>query len=129
MFNPVANSIDWCLFIDSSKVSLTAVLLHNENKFPSVPLAHTTNMKQSYKHMKTILQKIQYEKYNWNFGGDLKVNALLSFVAFCVNEIVGTENVTLKNSRLNKNHLFQDISTMQKWYQGMWSPSMLADYR
>jgi hypothetical protein len=54
--------------------------------------------------------------------------ATQSFVAFCVNEIVGTENITFKNSRLNKNHLFQDISTMQKRYQGMWSPSMLADY-
>jgi hypothetical protein len=30
---------EWRLFIDSSKVSLKAVLLHNGNKFPSVPLA------------------------------------------------------------------------------------------
>jgi hypothetical protein len=79
------------------------------------------------------LEKIQYEKYNWNFGGNLKVNALLlglqlatqSIVAFYVNEIVGTENITFKNSGLNKNHLFQDISTMQKQYQGIWSPRML----
>jgi len=28
------------LFIDSSKVSLKLVLLHNGNRFPSVPLAH-----------------------------------------------------------------------------------------
>jgi hypothetical protein len=29
-----------CLFIDSSKVSLKVVLLHNGNRFPSVRLAH-----------------------------------------------------------------------------------------
>ena len=36
----------WRLFIDSSKVSLKLVLLHNGNKFPSVPLAHAANMKE-----------------------------------------------------------------------------------
>jgi len=30
---------EWRVFIDSSKTSLKAVLLHNVNKFPSVPLA------------------------------------------------------------------------------------------
>jgi len=41
--------------------------------------------------------------------------ATQSFVAFCVSEITGTENIiTSKNSsRLNENYLFQDISTMQ----------------
>jgi hypothetical protein len=43
------------LFIDSSEVSLTAVLLHNGNKFPSVPLAHDANMTESYENMKLIL--------------------------------------------------------------------------
>ena len=33
---------EWRLFIDSSKTSLKAVLLHNGNKFPSVPLAYAT---------------------------------------------------------------------------------------
>jgi hypothetical protein len=36
------------LFIDSSKVSLKVVLLHNENKFPSVPSAHAAKMRGSY---------------------------------------------------------------------------------
>ncbi|CAG5048025.1 unnamed protein product [Parnassius apollo] len=35
------------LFIDSSKLSLKAVLLHNGNKYQSVPLAHTVNMKET----------------------------------------------------------------------------------
>jgi hypothetical protein len=35
----------WRLFNKSSKVSLKLVLLHNGNKFLSVPLAHAANMK------------------------------------------------------------------------------------
>ena len=38
----------WRLFVDSSKVSLKLVLLHNGNRVPSVPLAHAANMKESY---------------------------------------------------------------------------------
>jgi len=79
---------EWCLFIDSSKVSLTAVLLYNGNKFPSVPLAHIANTKESYKHVTLLLENTQYEKYNWNFCGDLKVTALLlglqlGYTKFC----------------------------------------------
>jgi len=32
--------------IDSSKVSLKLVLLHDGNRLPSVPLAHAANMKE-----------------------------------------------------------------------------------
>ena len=42
------NPDQWRLFIDSSKVSLKVVLLHIGNKFPSVPLAHAANRKESY---------------------------------------------------------------------------------
>ena len=35
------NPDEWRLFIDSSKASLKVVLLHNGNKFPSVPSSHT----------------------------------------------------------------------------------------
>ena len=38
----------WYLFRYSSKVSLKVVLLHNGNRFPSVPLAHAANKKESY---------------------------------------------------------------------------------
>jgi len=49
----------WRLFIDSSKVSLKLVLLHNGNRFPSFPLAHAANTKESYKSMKLLLGKIK----------------------------------------------------------------------
>ena len=41
----------WHLFIDLSKVSLKVILLRNGNRFPSVPLAHATNIKESYKRI------------------------------------------------------------------------------
>ena len=39
---------EWRLFIDLSKLSLKAVLLHNGNKLPSVPIARAMHMKESY---------------------------------------------------------------------------------
>ncbi|GBP89284.1 hypothetical protein EVAR_60426_1 [Eumeta japonica] len=68
---------DWRLFIDSSKVSLKAVLLHNGNKYPSVPVAHATEIKESYENMKSLLEHIKYNQYSWKICGDLKVIAIL----------------------------------------------------
>jgi hypothetical protein len=47
----------WRLFIDSSKVSVKAVLLLNGNKFPSIPLVHAVHMKETYKYLEVLLQK------------------------------------------------------------------------
>jgi len=71
------NPDQWCLFIDSSKVNLKVVLLHNGNKFPSIPLAHAANMKESSESMKLLLGNIKYDKFKWKLLGDLKVVALL----------------------------------------------------
>jgi hypothetical protein len=51
------------LFIDSSKVSLKVVLLHNGNRFHSIPLAHAANMKETYESMKLLLGKIKYDEF------------------------------------------------------------------
>jgi len=48
------NPDQWYLFIDSSKVSLKVVLLHNGNRFPSAPLAHVANMKEIYESIKLL---------------------------------------------------------------------------
>ena len=53
------------------------VLLHNGNKFPSVPLAHAANMTESYEIMKLRLGKFKYDEFKWKLYGDLKVVALL----------------------------------------------------
>lgn len=65
---------EWRLFIDSSTISLKAVLLHNGNRLRSVPVAHSVLMSESYESMKILLDSIQYEQHNWLVCGDLKVS-------------------------------------------------------
>ena len=82
------------------------MLLHNGNKFPSAPITHAANMTESYENTKLLLEKIPYEKYNWNICEDIRsllsclVCSLVkqSFVALCASGTVGTESIiTLKN--------------------------------
>ena len=69
---------DWRLFIDSCKRSLKCVLLHNGNQYGSVPLAHSTTMKEKYEEIKHVMEKIQYNIHNWQICVDFKmVNFLL----------------------------------------------------
>ena len=70
-------SNEWRLFIDSSKVSLKTVLLHNGNVLPSIPVAHAFGIKESDDSLKQLLQYIKYDTYKWNICADLKVIALL----------------------------------------------------
>ena len=57
-------SYEWRLFTDSSKVSLKAVLLHNGNVLPSIPVAHAFGIKESNESMKQLLQYIKYDTHN-----------------------------------------------------------------
>ncbi|KAK5650493.1 hypothetical protein RI129_001522 [Pyrocoelia pectoralis] len=75
---PLYEPTDWRLFIDSSKRSLKCVLLHNGNLYASVPLAHSTTLKETYEAVKYVLEKICYEQHHWYICVDLKmVNFLL----------------------------------------------------
>ena len=81
-------SDEWRLFIDSSKSSLKAILLHNGNMYPTVPLLHATNMKETYESMQEILAALNYGKYCWNICADFKVIGLLmgmqgGFTKYC----------------------------------------------
>ena len=69
--------VDWRLFIDSSKTSLKAVLLHNGNVLPSIPVGHAVHMKEIYENIKQLLRCINYDHHQWSLCGDLKVVALL----------------------------------------------------
>ena len=71
------NPSDWRLFIDSSKRSLKGVLLHNGNKYPSIPIVHSVHLKESYDNMELLLEAIKYNEYQWSLCGDLKVIGLL----------------------------------------------------
>ena len=53
------NSSEWRLFIDSNKRSFKAVLLHNGNVYPSVPIGHFVHLKESYEYMETLLNAIK----------------------------------------------------------------------
>ena len=64
---------EWRLFIDSSKRSLKAVLLHIGNKKPSIPIAHFAQLKESYDSIEILLNAIHYSDYQWSLCGDLKV--------------------------------------------------------
>ena len=71
------NSADWRLFIDSSKTSLKAVLLHNGNIKPSIPVGYSILRKETYNTMKILLDLLEYPKYTWKICSDLKFVSLL----------------------------------------------------
>ena len=56
------NPSDWRLFINSSKRSLKGVLLHNGNKYSSIPIAHSVHLKESYDNMELLLEAIKYSE-------------------------------------------------------------------
>lgn len=71
------NPDEWRLFVDASKTSLKAVLLHNGNQLPSVPVAYAVAMKETYENLKELLRCINYGQHQWSICGDLKVVAIL----------------------------------------------------
>jgi hypothetical protein len=65
------------LFIDSSKRSLKAVLLHNGNNFSSIPVAQSIHLKETYENLQRVLEKIKYHEHEWSLCGDIKVSGIL----------------------------------------------------
>ena len=63
----------WRRFIDSLSTSLKAVLLHNGNQYPPLPLVHSIHLKETYENVKTVLNVLKYEQYNWEVIGDFKI--------------------------------------------------------
>ena len=65
------------MFIDSSVKSLKAVLLHNGNKFSSIPVGHSVHMKEEYENVKALLDMINSTSHNWELCADFKMLAFL----------------------------------------------------
>lgn len=79
---------EWRLFLDSSMKSFKVVLLHNGNTKPTIPIAYSTTMKETYENCKTILNAINYNQYRWLVCCDLKMVHILlglqaGFIKFC----------------------------------------------
>ncbi|GFT28635.1 uncharacterized protein TNCV_4832171 [Trichonephila clavipes] len=95
------NPYNWRLLKDSSKLSLKAVLLHNDNLLPSIPIGHSVHVKETYANVKLLLKLIKYEDHKWHICGDLKVIALLMdkvLLCFCVCGTVEIESRTTYNT-------------------------------
>ena len=67
------DAMEWRLFIDSSNRSLKAVLLSNGNKFSSIPVGHSVEMKESHKIMECLLSALNYQEHELLICGDFKV--------------------------------------------------------
>lgn len=70
-------SDEWRLFIDSSKLSLKAVLCKNGNDQPSIIVAYARGIPESYESMQKIIELINYNRHQWMLVPDLKVVAFL----------------------------------------------------
>lgn len=68
---------EWRLFLDGSSNSLKAVLLHNGNTLPSVPIAYCKKVPEKYESMEMILNLINYAKYQWDVICDYKLINIL----------------------------------------------------
>ncbi|GFU71226.1 uncharacterized protein TNCV_3782121 [Trichonephila clavipes] len=60
MFKIMYEPEEWRLFINSSKRSLKAVLLHDGNRYASVPVGHSVHLKECYKNLEFLLNKLSY---------------------------------------------------------------------
>ncbi|GFS88590.1 uncharacterized protein TNCV_1461931 [Trichonephila clavipes] len=76
MFKIMYEPEEWGLFIDSSKRSLKAVLLHNGNRYASVPVGHSVHLKECHENLE-FTNKLSYSDHKWTICGDLKVISML----------------------------------------------------
>ena len=97
------NPDQWRLFIDSSKVSLKMVLLHNGNKFPLRSFGSCSQHEgKLWKHEATVGK----DEFKWKLCGDLKVVALLlgmqlGYTKYCC-FLCEWDNRDKKNHYVNK---------------------------
>ena len=71
------NPKEWLVFIDSWCRSLKAMLLHNENMYPSLPLVHSVQFKEECKSIKILLDALKYEEYCSEVIRDFKMMVFL----------------------------------------------------
>jgi hypothetical protein len=60
-----------------TKRSLEGVLLHNDNKYTSVPVAHSIHLKETYENLEILLNKMKYKEHSLLICGDFQVLCML----------------------------------------------------
>lgn len=90
------NPEEWSLFIDSSKLSLKAVLLHYGNIYQSVRVAYATHIKDTHQNQ---LKSINYAEQIWQICGDLRIIGLLKRNATRLYQILSCEWDSLVRER------------------------------
>ncbi|XP_076029890.1 uncharacterized protein LOC143018386 [Oratosquilla oratoria] len=70
------DTMEWSLFIDSSNRSFKEVFLNNGNKFSSIPVGHSDEMKETHNSMDRLLSALNFKEHKWLICGDLKVVGL-----------------------------------------------------
>ena len=101
------------LFIDNSKATLKCVLLHNGNRYISIPVGHSVHLKETHENMKILITEIKYFDHNWLICGDLKVLCVLlgqlSIPAFYFCGIVELkQNIGNRNNGLTEKNLHRE---------------------
>ena len=71
------NLEEWRLFLDSSKRSLKCVLLHNGNKYGTVPIGHSIVLKEQQDDIRTVTDLLKYHQHGWIICVDLKLVTFL----------------------------------------------------
>ena len=54
---------EWQLFLDSSKHSLKCVLVHNGNVYGTVPVGHSTVLKEQHYDIKIVIDLLKYHEH------------------------------------------------------------------
>jgi hypothetical protein len=99
------NPVQWRLFIHSSNVSLKVVLLHNGNRFPSVPLAHAANMQEKLSMMNLSGSYVVISSL-WHFY--LECNSVSQKTAVsCAMGTAGTRRITVLKKVPTRWHFVQ----------------------
>src|SRR6218665_1027279 len=76
-YHQSCNPSEWRLFIGSSSRSLKAVLLHNGNNYPTLPMANSVHLKEDCTSVKMLLSALKYVDYGWEVIGYFKMVSFL----------------------------------------------------
>ena len=64
-------------YLDSSTSDLKAVLLHNGNQKPSIPIARGAHVKKTYENIRSLPEKVGYADHTWHICAEMKVVGIL----------------------------------------------------